>query len=99
MKSVEELVATPFTGSELTSTMIRNQISERWGEAEAARYDPYQNARTFAQWLKLGFTVKKGQKALRSITYIDAKNERGEDIKIPRTVLLFYRLQVERAKV
>ena len=78
--------------------MVRNQISERWGEAEAERYDPYSNARTFAQWTKLGFTVKKGQKALRSVTYIDSKNERGEVIKIPRTVSLFYQLQVERAK-
>lgn len=99
MKSVEELVATPFTGSELTRTMIRNQISERWGEAEAERYNPYQNARTYAQWIKLGFTVKKGQTALRSVTYIDSTNEKGEAIKIPRTVSLFYRLQVERAKV
>lgn len=99
MKSVEELVATPFTGSELTKTMIKNQILERWGEAEAERYNPYQNARTYAQWIKLGFTVKKGQKALKSITYLDAKNERGEVVKIPRTVSLFYRLQVERAPV
>lgn len=96
MKSVEELVATPFTGSELTQKMVRNQISERWGEAEAERYNPYQNARTFAQWTKLGYSVKKGQKALRSVTYIEGKNERGEVIKIPRPVSLFYRLQVEK---
>lgn len=96
MKSVEELVATPFTGSELTQKMVRNQISERWGEAEACRYDPYSNARTWSQWVKLGFTVKKGQTALKSVTYIDSTNERGEAIKIPRTVSLFYRLQVEK---
>ncbi|MFA6414847.1 MAG: hypothetical protein WC217_01555 [Candidatus Paceibacterota bacterium] len=96
MKSVEELVATPFTGSELTKTMIKNQILERWGEAEAERYNPYQNARTWAQWTKLGFRVKKGQTALRSVTYIDSTNERGEAIKIPRTISLFYRLQVEK---
>ena len=97
MKSVEELVATPFTGSDLTRTMIKNQISERWGEAEAARYDPYQNARTFAQWLKLGYRVKKGEKSLRSITYVETKDEQGNVTKrIPRPVLLFYRLQVEK---
>lgn len=96
MKSVEELVATPFTGSELTRTMIRNQISERWGEAEACRYDPYSNARTFSQWTKLGFRVRRNERALRSVTYLDSTNERGEAIKIPRTVSLFYRLQVEK---
>lgn len=97
MKSVEDLVATPFTGSEHTQAMVRNQISERWGEVEAQRYDPYQNARTFAQWLKLGYRVKKGERALRSVTYVEIKNEKGELVKIPHTVLLFYRLQVEKA--
>lgn len=98
MKSVEELVATPYTGSELTRKMIQNQIRERFGEAEALKYDPYTNCRTFKQWMSLGLVPKKGQRALQSVTYIESKNERGEVIKIPRTVSLFYRLQVERAK-
>ena len=96
MNSVAKIVSTAYTGSEKTRDMVRAQIAERFGEAEAAKYDPYSNARTFAQWAQLGYTVKKGQTALRSTTLLDAKNQRGEPIKIPRTVCLFYQLQVER---
>jgi len=96
MISVAECVATPYTGSQTTKDAVRAQIVERFGEAEGAKYDPYSNARTFAQWTQLGYTVKKGQKALRSITYIEKKDEKGVIIKIPRVVNLFYVLQVDR---
>lgn len=96
MQSIAESIATPYTGSEMTRDMVRAQIAERWGEDEAEKYDPYTNARTYAQWTKLGYRVKKAQTALRSTTFLDARNQRGEPIKIPRTVCLFYRLQVEK---
>lgn len=76
--------------------MVRAQIVERWGEDEAIKYDPYQNCRTYVQWASLGYRPKKAQTALRSTTFLDSKNKRGEPIKIPRTVCLFYHLQVSK---
>ena len=96
MNTVAEIIATNYSGSEKTRDAVRAQIVERFGEEEGLRYDPYQNCRTYAQWIKLGYRVKKAQTALRSTTLLSAKNQKGEMIKIPRTVCLFYQLQVER---
>ena len=96
MHSVAECIATNYSGSQATRDAVRAQIAERFGEEEAEKYDPYTNARTFAQWAQLGYTVKKGQTALRSVTYIEKKDARGTVIKIPRVINLFYVLQVDR---
>lgn len=41
--------------------------------------------------------MKKGEKALKSITLIEKKNEKGEVVqKYPKTVNLFYVRQVEK---
>jgi antirestriction protein ArdC len=57
---------------------VRSAVAARWGAAEAALYDPYSNARTFRQWLTLGCRVKKGEKGIRSITFIEVKNAEGK---------------------
>jgi hypothetical protein len=99
-KSVAEVLdePSPYTGSELTRALVLAQVAERWGEAEAKNYDPYSNAFTFAQWLKRGFRVQKGEKALRSVTYREVKDATGNIVKkFPKTVHLFYYKQVKKA--
>jgi len=94
-----EAPASSYTGSEATRSMVEKQIIERWGQAELESYDPFQTTRTFHGWLKLGFRVKKGEKALKSITYIESKDEKGNVIKkIKRPCFLFHYKQVEQVK-
>jgi hypothetical protein len=68
--------------------------------------DPLTNCFTIQTWNKLGFRVKKGEKAIRSITYVEAKDQtetstededEEPDVRTyPKTVYLFYRTQVEK---
>jgi hypothetical protein len=94
-----------WRGSEKTADAVREEIARRWGDAEAAKYDPLTNCFTIQTWNKLGFRVKKGEKAIRSITYVDATDPTAEDEeeedahdvrKYRKTVYLFYRTQVEK---
>ncbi len=95
-----------WRGSEKTADAVREEIARRYGEEEAAKYDPLQNCFTFQTWKALGYAVKKGEKAIRSITYVEAKDkadqekdtqgEEQEVKKYPKTVYLFYILQVEK---
>ena len=101
MKSIQEALkespVSPYTGSEQTFDLVSKQIKERWGESELKNYDPFHNARTFKSWLALGFRVRKGEKALRSIVYTEKKDIRGNVIKKARRhIYLFYYRQVEK---
>lgn len=92
-------MTTNYKGSEATRDMVSKQIAERFGEAEAEHYDPYKNCMTFRQWLTAGFRVKRGEKALKSVTYVEVKDDSGEVIKkYPKTINLFYEKQVEKVK-
>ena len=96
----EILEANPFTsnyqGSEKTKEMVKDQIRQIWGEQEVKNYNPYKNALTFTSWLKLGYRPKKGSKAIKSVTYVEKKDELGNVIsKYPRTINLFYVRSVE----
>lgn len=102
MKTIQQVLkeapVSTYTGSEKTYDMVKEQIRERWGNTEAdKKYDPYTNCLTYTAWLDRGFTVKKGEKSLRSVTYVEKKNEKGEVVeKFPRTICLFYYKQVEK---
>ena len=99
MQSIKEILEHPtnYTGSEATRDMVRSEIAARWGAKEAELYDPYTNARTFRQWLALGYQVKKDEKGIRSITFIEKKDAKDNVIgRIKRTVVLFYYKQVEK---
>jgi hypothetical protein len=93
-----------WRGSERTADAVRQEIARRWGAEEAAKYDPLTNCFTIQTWNKLGYRVKKGEKAIRSMTYVEATDPTGEDddeeeadvVKYPKTVYLFYRTQVEK---
>ena len=86
-----------WTGSAHTAELVRKQIIARWGVDEASNYNPKSNCLTFNQWLKSGYQVKKGEKAIRSLIVIEQKDKKGIVIrKIPKTVNLFYVRQVEK---
>jgi hypothetical protein len=95
-----------WRGSEKTADAVRKEIARRWEDEEAKQYDPFTNCFTLQTWNKLGYRVKKGEKAIRSITYVEGKvqaesaeadgDEEQEVRTYPKTVYLFYRTQVEK---
>src|SRR5437763_995712 len=91
-----------WRGSIKTADAVREEIARRYGEEEAAKYDPLANCFTFQTWKAKGYYVKKGEKAIRSMTFVegedpDAKDgEKKEVQKYPKTVYLFYITQVEK---
>lgn len=99
IKSIKEIIessASSYTGSEATRSIVEEEIVKRYGKAELKNYDPYHNTRTFASWVKLGFKVRKGEKAIKSMTFIEEKDVDGKVVKkIRRPVFLFYYRQIE----
>ena len=90
------LEATPYTGSEVTKTLIENQIIEKYGPSELKNLDCYHNVRTYKSWVQAGFKVRKGEHALKSITMVEDKDTNGNILKkYRRPVFLFYYRQVE----
>jgi len=88
---------TNYRGSAITKEMVAKQIALRFGPEEVQNYNPYVNCMTFKQWLAAGYRVRRGEKALKSITYVELKDKNGEVIKkYPKTVNLFYEKQVEQ---
>ena len=90
-----------WKGSEQTADAVRKVIAQRWGEEEAENYDPTRNCFTFQTWRAKGYYVRKGEKAIRSMTLVKAKDpDAGADDtkevkRYPKTVYLFYIKQVE----
>lgn len=88
-----------YRGSEATRKRVEEQIRERWGDSAAKTYDPFRNCLTFHAWISAGFRVKKGEKALRSVTFVEKKGAKGEITqKYPKNVFLFFVTQVEPLK-
>ena len=98
---LKEILATftPYRGSEATASRVKAEIERRFGLKAASEYDPRHNTRTFAEWRKIGYKVKPGEKAIKSVTVIEEKDEQGKVVKqYPRTVDLFFVNQVERVR-
>ncbi len=88
-----------YTGSETTYDLVASEIKSRWGDDEVEKYDPHHNTLTFAKWLSLGYVVRKGERAIRSVTFVEVKDNNGNIVKrIKRNVFLFYYKQVEKNK-
>ena len=86
-------------GSKANYDDVKMQLEERFGKKVAANYNPATNCATYRTWSEAGFTVKKGEKAIRSVTFIEKEDEEtGEMKRIRRTVSLFHRCQVELTK-
>ena len=87
-----------WTGSEITESLVRKQVSTRWGTEEAERYNPKVNCLTIKKWNEGGYRVKKGEKALKSYIVIEKKDKKGEVVsKYPKQINLFYQKQVKLA--
>lgn len=96
MKSIAETLVSPYRGSEQTYEMVKEQVRERWGDKVAETFDPHRDAMPFSWWIKQGYAVKKGSKALKSVTIVEVKDDEGKIIRtFPRSVNLFHRKQVE----
>ncbi|MBF0330226.1 MAG: hypothetical protein HQL10_13825 [Nitrospirae bacterium] len=92
-------IKSSWTGSEDTYNYVRSQIKEKWGEDEAKLFQPAENCLTFKGWKRHGYMVKKGEKALKSYTFIEERDDKGEvRRKYQKTVCLFYYRQVEPMK-
>lgn len=100
MKSIQEIMDGPaisnYSGSEATKSAVALEIEKRWGKNEVAKYDPYKNALTFRKWLSLGYRVRKNERAIRSVTFVEATDSEGHVTqRIKRPCFLFYYRQVE----
>lgn len=91
-------VKSNWTGSENTFNLVYKQIAERWGNEEAERYNPKENCLTFRKWLLNGYIVRKGEKAIRSFVIVEKKDKTTGKVidRHPKTINLFYELQVEQ---
>jgi len=91
-----------WRGSGRTMAIVMTEIARRWGEDEAKNYHPSVNCFTFQGWNNRGYRVKKGEKAIKSITFVSMSKADPKDPgkvdswQSPRTVNLFYHLQVEK---
>ena len=91
-----------WKGSQNTANAVRAEIAKRWGIEEAEKYNPLENCFTFKTWLAKGYHVKKGEKAIRSMTLVEkedpnaSEGEEPEKRTYPKTVYLFYIKQVEK---
>ncbi|HWO07796.1 MAG TPA: hypothetical protein VNM40_04440 [Candidatus Paceibacterota bacterium] len=101
MKSISEVMedslVSPWRGSEQTAEHVREQVRERYGDEVADSFSPATDAMPLLSWAAYGFRVRKGEKALKSITYVEVKNDKGEvEKKIRRVINIFHRKQVEK---
>ncbi len=95
MESINQVISA-YRGSPTTAKMVKEEIARRYGEDEASKYNPYTSCLTFRRWLQYGYRVRKGERAIRSITYLEEKDKLGNIINTyPKGVALFHRLQVE----
>lgn len=94
---MNNLNPTNYRGSIENYLAVLEQIRNRWGDDEAKKYDPKRNARTYNAWREAGFRVKRGETALKSITFIPVEDKSGETVNVyKKTVNLFYYLQLEK---
>ena len=93
-----------WQGSRYTAGDIAHQIMQRWGEEAVKEYHPQINCFTFNGWRDRGYRVIKGEKALRTITFIkdiekhvdkDGTTTKSTWKGYPKSVCLFFIRQVE----
>lgn len=86
-----------WRGSESSREQVRREINARFGEEEAANYDPLTNCFSFLGWLQRGYRVRQGEKGIRMITYVEKKvDDEGGRKLYPKTIFLFSARQVEK---
>ncbi len=100
MQSIKEVIASSLTnykGSEVTRSLVEDQIKAKYGETELKNLDCYRNLRTYHSWSSLGYKVRAKEKAIKSFTFVETKDEAGNILKTYRhPISLFYYRQVEK---
>lgn len=79
----------------LTYRMVHAEIVKKYGEKMGKRYRP-SNCRTLNSWRENGFFVKKGSRAIRSITFIPKTDANGQTTVYRKNVNLFFYPDLER---
>ena len=96
IKEILEGPASPYKGSEVTKALVSEQIKAKYGEVELKNLDCLHSLRSYNGWKMLGFRVKKGEKAIKSFTFVEKKSPTGEVInKYKKSISLFYYRQIE----
>ncbi|MFH1712911.1 MAG: hypothetical protein ABH896_01870 [Candidatus Jacksonbacteria bacterium] len=96
-KQRDNKIISNYQGSVYTYKMVKAQIKDRWGEQAAQEYNPLKNCLTLPVWNSLGYRIRKGEKSIRSITFIKELDDAGNVINtFPRSVFLFFKTQVEK---
>lgn len=81
----------------MVNNMVKQQILQRFGQEAADKYQPLKNCFTYNDWIRKGYHVKKGEKALKSVTFLEYKDKDTNEIKKRlKGVSLFYQSQVEK---
>ena len=97
--SLKEIIEGPvnsYKGSEATKALVEEQIKARYGATELKNLDCFRTLRTFKSLVSLGFRVKKGEKSIKSFTFVEKKDLAGNVVeKYRRPVSLFYYRQIE----
>jgi len=90
-------ILSPYRGSEATYEAVKAQVRERFGDEYADEFDPYTDAMPLVSWAAYGFRIKRGERALKSVTIMEIKDPDGKTVrKIRRVVNLFHKLQTEK---
>ena len=96
IKSVREVITSPWKGSSATAELVREQLRAKYNDEVADSFDASKDAMPFASWLAYGYRVRKGEKALKSVTYVEIEDDDMSEKKIRRSVNLFHKCQVEK---
>ena len=95
----EELTSV-FKGSRANYLTVKAEIKQRFGKEAGQSYDPRKNCFSYVRWQQEGRQVKRGEKAIKSTTWISVidKDDPTKISKFPRKVNLFHVLQTELIK-
>jgi hypothetical protein len=99
MQMLKEIkaVPSPYRGSENTAKMVREEIRRRWGDKAAQEYNPYFTTRTYRDWSRINYRVRRNQRAIKSIIVCEETDDKGNVINTyPKVINLFHINQVER---
>jgi len=95
MQPIKEIISS-WRGSPTTAQIVKAEVAKRYGDDEARSFSPLNSCMTFRRWIQYGYRVRKGEKAIKSYTILEKKDELGNVISTyPKSVSLFHRLQVD----
>lgn len=100
MNDLKSIMAIPssYRGSEKSAAKVKEQIALRWPKL-AKDYDPRFTTRTARAWQVIGYRIKKGEKAIKSITVIEKTDSKGKVTEsYPKVINLFHINQIEKMK-